>query len=328
MSMNAGKSSPQSYRPRRARSDNPPPFQLTPRDIEMIRLVAKYRFLNSDHIRKLVPGSSKNITNRLKALFEHGLLDRPECQYETYRLGGGTSPLVYALADKGAQLLASENVEGKRISWTHKNKLAGRPFLQHTLAIADFAVALQVAVSSHDDVELIDNDALVKGFPIKTQELSKPYRLNIPVIHQGGRIDIGVEPDYAFALHLPQIQKRAHFLVEIDRGTMPVVRRDLKQSSILRKLLAYQTMWKLKRHTAHFGWRNFLVLFVTLSDERLENMIEATNGQAMTRHSPLFLFAGKQDLYRGDVFDARWLRTDGHSQGLLTQPLKKESRPT
>ena len=44
------------YRPKRVRSNAPPPLQLTERDVEIIRLVAHYRFLNSDHIRRLVPG--------------------------------------------------------------------------------------------------------------------------------------------------------------------------------------------------------------------------------------------------------------------------------
>lgn len=318
MSGDVTKSRSQGYRPRSVRSGNPPPFQLTQRDIEIIRLVEKYRFLNSDHIRDLVEGSHKNITNRLKVLFEHGLLDRPGCQYDTYRLGGGTSPLVYALAEKGARELASENVVVKHVSWSYKNKNAGRPFLQHTLAIADFATSLQVAVSRRDEVELIDNEALVNDLPTKTQALSKPYRLNIPVIYQGVRMDIGVEPDYAFALYLPQIRKRAQFLVEIDRGTMPVKRRDLKQSSILRKLFAYQTMWKMKRHNDHFGWGNFRVLFVTTSAERVENMIEAVNSQAITMNSPLFLFADKQSLYGdGDMFRKQWLGADSQLQHLL-----------
>ena len=308
------------YRPRRVRSGTPPPFQLTERDVEIVRLVARHRFLNSRHIWRLVGGSAKNINNRLKMLFEHRVLDRPPIQFDTYRLGGGTSPLVYALADKGAQLLlgSAEGADGKRISWAHKNNSARRPFLQHTLATADFAVALQLSVSGRDDVELIDGDELMSGFPAKTQAQNKPYRLNVPVIYHTGRIDIGVEPDYAFSLYLPKARRRAFFLVEIDCGTMPVARRDLRQSSILRKLQAYQTMWKSKAHQTHFGWRNFRVLFVTTSQERVENMIAATNAQALTKGSPLFLYSDKHSLYNlDDTLDYKWLGANGDTQSLL-----------
>jgi hypothetical protein len=131
----------------------------------------------------------------------------------------------------------------------------------------------------------IDGDELVSDFPDETQALKKPFHLNVPVIHQGGRVAVGIEPDYAFSLYLPKVRRRAFFLVEIDRGTMPVERFDLKQTSILRKLLAYQAMWKAKAHLAHFGWRNFRVLFVTTSTERVENMIAAMNGHGQTQTS-------------------------------------------
>ena len=320
-----------SYRPRRARSGNPPPFQLTDRDREIILQVAEYRFLNSDHIRCLVMGSSKNITTRLKALFEHGYLDRPECQYNTYRPGGGSAPIAYALANRGAQCLneteadgvrsislASRQVSRQRVGWTHKNKSVGRPFLEHALAIADFAVGLKQSVAKSSNVNLIEGDALIARLPDETRAFKKPWRLNVPVIYGGTRIPIGVEPDYAFSLHLPKAKRRAYFLVEIDRGTMPVERFDLKQTSILRKILAYQTLWQSKAHHAQFGWRNFRVLFVSTSAERVENMIASMNANALTKDSPLFYFADKQSLYeKGNLLAEPFLDCYGNEQQLL-----------
>lgn len=107
---------------------------------------------------------------------------------------------------------------------------------------------------------------------------------------------------------------------------MPVMRRDLKQSSILRKLLAYQTMWKMKRHTEHFGWKNFRVLFVTTSAERVENMIEAVKSQAITLSSPLFLFTDKQKLYGdGGLIGKQWLDADSQLQQLLPKPANPDA---
>ena len=185
------------------------------------------------------------------------------------------------------------------------------------MATTDFAVELQTAVAGRDDVELIENVELVDGFPAATQALKKPYRLIVPVIHQSAPIDIGIEPDYAFALYLPKVKRRAYFLVEIDQGTMPVTRRDLRQSSILRELLAYQAMWKLKRHSQHFGWRNFRVLFVTTSKERTENMIACANNHTLTKGSPLFLFTDKAELYGGDVLTFNWVDARSAAQQLL-----------
>jgi protein involved in plasmid replication-relaxation len=309
--MNIHSASPASYRPRRVRSGRPPPFQVTERDIDIIRLVARYRFLGAHHLRRLVSGSDKNITNRLKALFEHRYLDRPQCQYDYYRPGGGSSPIAYALADRGACLLAQSTKQGQRAAWTNKNNQVGRPFLEHTLAIADLAVALNAAIQNEDDLELVDGNFLLDLLPEETRNLQKPYRLNVPVVHHGTRHDIGVEPDYAFTLVFPRDRRRAFFLAEVDRGTMPIERHDLKQTSILRKLLAYQTLWKAKRHHSHFGWRNFRVLFVTESNERADNMRTAMNSHALTKGSPLFLFTSKDDLYADNILAHEWHDGEG-----------------
>ena len=280
------------YRPRRRRSGAPPPFQLTPRDIDILRAVARYRFLTSRHICRLIEGSGKNITLRLKALFEHRYLDRPECQYDHYRPGGGSSPIVYALGDRGAAVLVQRDglAQGPRVSWTQKNTEVGRPFLEHTLEIADFAVGLRESLKGRDDIQLVDGDDLLATLPPETRALQKPYRLSVPVIYRSMRHEVGVEPDYAFSLVRPRERRRAFFLVEIDRGTMPVERHDLKQTSILRKLLAYQTLWKAKRHETHFGWRNFRVLIVTTSPERIANIQAVMAGHATLKESVLFLF--------------------------------------
>ena len=99
---------------------------------------------------------------------------------------------------------------------------------------------------------------------------------------------------------------------------MPVARRDLRQSSIMRKLQAYQTMWKSKTHSVHFNWRNFRVLFVTTSQERVENMIACANAQALTKQSPLFLFAHKEALYgKGDILAEPYMDVGGNNEYLL-----------
>ena len=128
---------------------------------------------------------------------------------------------------------------------------------------------------------------------------------------------VGVEPDYPFALSLPKTKRRAFFLAEVDRGTMPVERHDLKYSSILRKLLAYQHLWKSKAHSAHFGSRNFRVLIVTTSAERVENMRACVNAHSLLKGSPLFLFADKDNLFAGDILAADWQDGAGNRHRLL-----------
>ena len=307
-----------SYRPRRQRSGTPPAFQITPRDLDILRAVARYRFLNSDHIRRLIPGSTKNLTNRLKGLFELGHLDRPECQYDFYRPGGGSGLAVYALGDAGARLLADvdDRAQGARVSWAQKNKEVGRPFLEHTLAIADFAIALRADVRRSNRLDCLDGPELVARLPEATRNRAKPFRLTVPVIFRGTRLTIGVEPDYAVSLGDRERGRRASFLIEIDRGTMPVMRSDLAQSSMMRKFLAYGALWRAKAHTSELGWRNFRVLVVTSNTERTTNMRDCLRELTGGKGSPLFWFADKHDLLQGSVLSAPWIDGEGNMRRL------------
>jgi hypothetical protein len=99
---------------------------------------------------------------------------------------------------------------------------------------------------------------------------------------------------------------------------MPVERTHLRQTSILRKLLAYQTIWQSKQHHQHFGWGNFRVLFVTTRAERAQNMAKAANNYPLTKASPIFLFTDKYGLYgQSDLFAHEWLNCFGKHQKLL-----------
>jgi hypothetical protein len=62
-------------------------------------------------------------------------------------------------------------------------------------------------------------------------------------------------------------------MAEIDRGTMPVARGDITQTSFERKMRAYLTAHAEKRHERQFGWRTFRVLTVTTDDHRKRSMM-------------------------------------------------------
>src|SRR5437899_1064012 len=130
-------------RKRRFIREIPERFQLTDRDIMLVRFVAKHRFLRSTHLSALCEAPHKKVCDRLTSLFHAGYLDRPRAQFDHYREGGGSPPIVYALGNRGAQLLIERHLADiPQVDWARKNDLAGRQFILHTLAIADVRVAL------------------------------------------------------------------------------------------------------------------------------------------------------------------------------------------
>src|ERR671932_1935645 len=124
-------------RPRFRRAAEPPPFRLTQDDVEIVRIVARYRLIRSTHIAALVGRSLDRTNDRLLRLFHAGYIDRPRAQLDYYPTFG-SAPMIYALADRGARLLRDwDGAEFRNPEWSRKNREAGRPFKEHKIAIGD-----------------------------------------------------------------------------------------------------------------------------------------------------------------------------------------------
>jgi hypothetical protein len=117
---------------------------------------------------------------------------------------------------------------------------------------------------------------------------------------------LGVIPDRVFALEYADQHgstQRVYYFLEADRGTMPIVREKLAQSSFYRKLLAYEATWTSKVHQRHLGIPRFRVLTVTTSAARVKSLLDACS--RLQRGHGLFLFADKSVLQR-DLLSAVW----------------------
>ena len=224
---------------------------------------ASLRATASSNPSTALVGRSLDRTNdRLLRLFHAGYIDRPRAQLDYYPTAG-SSPIAYALADRGARLLIQrDGVEFANVEWSRKNRKAGRPFIEHQLEIVDFSVALQVATGARRDVQFIHPSDIIAAFPEQTRAARNPLSLRVKLSHQGAVHEIGLVPDLVFGLQFAD-GSRHSFMVEIDRGTMPIGRSDFLQTSFERKMRAYLTAHAGKQHEKHFGWKTFRVLTVT-----------------------------------------------------------------
>jgi DNA-binding Lrp family transcriptional regulator len=305
-------------RPRFRRAAEAPAFRVTEDDIMIIRQIARHRFVRSTHVAALVGRSVERTNNRLSRLFHAGYIDRPRAQLDYYPTSG-SAPMVYALADGGAGLLRDRlGTEFARADWSRKNQDAGRPFIEHQLEIVDFYVALQLAARGRNDVRLIGSDELSATFPEQTRSMRNPLALHVSVSHKEKTYDIGLIPDLVFGLMFPNGSRRC-FMLEIDRGTMPVSRSDLAQTSFERKMRAYLTAHVARQHEQQFGWKTFRVLTVTTDKHRARSMTE-TLRQIHGPGSPgpgLFFFALRDELRTGDPLAHVWHDGSGREVRLI-----------
>ncbi len=300
-------------RPRFQRAKQVPSFRLTEDDITIVRMLAQYRFLRSTHIATLLGRSLDRINDRLLRLFHAGYVDRPRAQLDYYPTSG-SAPMVYALADRGARLLIERNeVAFANAEWSRKNREVGRPFIEHQLEIVDFSVAVQVATFGRTDIEMIHPEQLIKEFPDQSPR-REPFKLTANITQKGVMREVGVIPDYAFGLRFSDGSRRC-FLVEIDRGTMPVSRSDISQTSFERKMRAYLSAQAAKQHEKQFGWRAFRVLTVTTDATRLNSMCDALAKIRVPSSlgGPLFFFATRDELSSSEPLSASWVEGSGKS---------------
>lgn len=292
------------------------PVSLTDRDIEIIRTTHKFRFVRSTHLLALSGASYKPLMRRLQLLYHNQYLDRPRAQID-YFGPGGSKPMVYALGNRGADLLATlDGARRSKVDWTAKNREAKRLFIEHTLLIADVLVALEVAARRRSDVALLDGNDLLREFPAQTQRARNPFLMPVRVTHNGAAADVGMVPDRIFALEFPESEERAYFFLEADRATMPVMRSSLEQTSIFRKLLGYHQAWRQGLPTQRYGFQNARTLFITSSAERAQTMFDANRHATQGHGSRLFLFADAS-LLEGDVLETPILNGRGERVRLL-----------
>lgn len=190
--------------------------------------------------------------------------------------------MVYGIGNKGAAYLKQSGyISFRNVSWGEKNCSIRRIFLEHALLVSDIMAAIELACRK-DGIRLLTERELIG------REKSPKWHVNL----NGRRL--GIIPDRAFALEYVNqngLSERAIYFLEADRGTMPVVRTNLSQTSFYRKLLAYEATWTQSIHQTHFGFNRFRVLTVTSSTARGKSLIEACS--KLERGHGLFLFTDR-----------------------------------
>jgi len=285
-------------------------MELTERDLLLLAHVARHRFLTSTQLALLDGGSAQGVLRCLRSLYDHALLDRPKSQLATLH-DLGPRPFVYGLAQKGARTLREYGHRiDDRVDWSEKNRRAGAIFLAHTLDIADFMVSLEIASRALGSVTLMRQEGILAAAPDETRSAREPLRWEAVSVEQGRRERWTVVPDGLFGLTFPD-ETAAYFLLELDRGTIPISRSREDHRSIRRKLKTYYDGWRGQRHIEQFGVKQMRVLTVTSSQERMHNMVGAVRNITEGRGSNFFLFVDKETLAVGDPLSVEWTTGKG-----------------
>ena len=278
--------------PRHTRVDQPSRMRVTERDVQVLLAVHDYRLLRRDQIQLLLFPSRNTANERLKRLYQHGFLER---RWLPVEYGHGMSQAIYLLGQLGADLVAERRgVAKSTMNWKAAHNQVGALFLEHTLMINDVRVTFTIAAR--------EGGYRVDKWIGETELKAVGDYVHITT-SSGGTRKIAVIPDGYLALNLGH--RRAHFLLEIDRGT--VSNRRWRE-----RIQAYLKYVESGKYAERYRTRSLRVLTVTTGQRRMANLkrtTEATGGKALfwfttlekvtpasIFRQPIWAVAGQEDI--------------------------------
>lgn len=286
--------------PRFSRVAQPPKMVLTPRDREILHQVYLYRLMTREQIERLLfapDNGQAHLTKtskarrRLRLLYHHGFLERIPA---LLRPGVWAYRPVYRLSRKGATLVATDMgtslselaYYGKGYQREGQATQAGSLFLNHTLEINDvhLAISLAAAACGYRLEEWLDDWQLKKG----------ERRDYVQVTNGHDRVfKVAVIPDAYFVLILGD--RRTHFFLEVDRGTMTSKRWKTR-------VLAYQAYLKSDQFQTRYQTKSLIrILTITTTAKRMQTLVKATQ-RAQGNHQ--FWFTTRDQIAPESVFSS------------------------
>ena len=272
------------------------PVSISPGSLEerVLLSVRRHRFIRASHLAILESNLDSMV---LDELVQEKFLRLPKAQYR-YGVSKRGLDLVYGLGSKGIRYL---HKAGYLASARMQEKEVREIYLEHTLLITDFMVCLEISLPK--ETRILYEDSLA---PKHVGSVS----WRIPIRYGAEKIEIGVIPDRVFGLKTGDSLQV--FCLEADRGTMPVKRKNPRQTSFYRKILAYRETWKSEVLGKKFGWSRFRVLTITSSKSRCDHLVRMCAETTKGGGSGLFLFADST-AYKasGSVFHMEWTLGNG-----------------
>ena len=300
----------------REQVENLPPRRITPRSIEIIEIIYKYRYIPTSLIVRLIDGDIRTTERHLQNLYHQGLINRwafPSTFYPT--------EFNYYLDDRRAlTLLANEkgyDPEGLDYETIKRNrekayseitmsremiKMQGRLMhLHHELMISRFHYMLQKACAkSGGRVELL---GFYQGSTLwNTIEVAKVFFDKDGKMRELQETEpLPHRPDAFFALHYPDREgeeKTQYYFYEADRKNTSIKKFNKK----LRAHFHY--IVKQKKHAEHYGVKRIRAVLIESVHDHWTNQLRLHARHPIvsgSKPSPLFWFTTSDIVFERPV---------------------------
>jgi hypothetical protein len=260
----------------------------TERDIEIFKLLVRFRYLPSDYIHAFVGGSAKALTHRLNLLSRKPnlYLSRPHQQRQN--ADANHRPLIYQLDERGSRILRERGLPVLPKSYHHN--------FVHELMIAQVTASIELGTRENPNVRLITWPEILANerTPQGARDAANPTAIRVSYSFRGesftGDIIADARP---FGLERMIDGKPSYLFfpgIEADCGSEPIDAADTERASIAKKFAAYIAVLEHGIHRSHFGFPNFFVPLITATTTRMGSMMAVLDRLTAGHGSKIFLF--------------------------------------
>jgi hypothetical protein len=226
-------------------------FYFTQGDADVLELLSQYHYLQPRHFQQFSHRHIVSLRRRLRQLYKTGFVDRLTLPLERdWPVAIPPDQFVYRLSKKG---LAKAQALGFTDGDSRFDSEKRVTFLAHDLQLTDLHACLELAGKSKH-LEVI-------GWEQRRSVL----------LDSVGQIN----PDAFFGLKdltAPEGQNCRYYFVEIERSGQ--AKYEAGESSLIRKCRQFQSYAEQKRQTTVWGIRDFRLLVVLPTAQRVENLCE------------------------------------------------------
>jgi hypothetical protein len=260
----------------------------TDRDIEIFKLLTRYRYLPSDYIHAFVGGSMSALSRRLNYLSRKPnlYLARPHQQREA--ADANYRHLIYELDERASRVLKERGVSFLPKSY-HRN-------FAHELMVAQITASFELGTRERTNVRIITWPEILANSSTPEATRQSPTAASIPISFtvNGEQHSVHVNADARpFGIVRIVDGSRTYLFfpgIEADCGTEPVQAGGFERSSIAKKFAAYIAVAEQSIYRSHFGFPNFFVPVIAPTRVRMESMMTLLQRITGGRGSKMFLF--------------------------------------
>lgn len=262
--------------------------KLTERDIEIFKLLVRYRYLPSDDIHAFVGGSLNAIVRRLNLLARkpNAFLARPYQQRES--ADANYRRLIYELGERGSLVLRERGHSFLPKSY-HRN-------FAHELMVGRIMASIELGARADQSLRLITWPEILASENTPAATRAPPAAASLPVTFslndQTHSVNLTADAR-PFGIERTHNGQRSYLFfpgIEADCATEPIESSDFERSSIVKKFAAYRAAVSQDLHRTHFGFPNFFVPFITTNQTRMQSMMKLLERMTGGRGSKMFLF--------------------------------------